>query len=78
MLSSDLKFLLDTNFNFNGCSVSSGRSRAAIPPQCVQLNCDVITDSEQVRGLQNYPATQARGVTVFHYTSVAEVPVLFL
>lgn len=66
MLSSDLKFLLDTNFNLNGCSVSNRRSEATIPPQCVQLNCDVLTDTKKITAVQNYPETQARGgVTVF-------------
>lgn len=65
MLSSDLKFLLDTNFNLNGCSVSNRRSKAAIPPQ-VQVNCDVLTDTKKIMTVQNYPETQARGVTVFH------------
>lgn len=66
MLSSDSNFSIGTNFNINGCSVSSGRSKTAIPPQCLQLNCDLITDSKQIMAVQNYPETQARGVTAFH------------
>lgn len=53
MLSFDFKFLLDNNFNVNGCSVketkldaSSRRNKAAVHHSVFQLNCHVITDTE--------------------------------